>query len=300
MCPICRFIGIMLILSGQVLAEPESTYGVARMSYFKNLEPEEMKSVLHAEVTVSRLRRSENAKTAQVWASDVDADAIQLNSILLGLDKEEKEEKKKPPSSQVDETLRELRDFREAIVRLRDSLLTVYESKSEVQEFRSGRWGIAPGIMYLQGVATKSYISGAYVDLAGYVRVKEDLKIVTRVFPTFTGFVRPQGASKPFYAGLTLGVNEGKVSDHGGFALAMGTSLGFIFDNNVHFGVFLGQMVDPTVQRLPNFIFKNGPLPPSANGATPVSPSLATGYQIPTESVVGRYGAYGIVLSFSF
>lgn len=250
------------------------------------LSRDQQKDLLDGEALLARLRRSDNARVAQAISSDIDDSIRRIGGVILALTTSSS-----PPQPIVELT--------KCATKLRNDLLDTSESKSAYQEFPSGRWGIAPGIMYAQGTASRSYISGAYVDLAGYVRIKEDLRTITRVFPTFTGYVRPAGATKPFYAGFTLGVNEGKVSANGGFALAMGPTLGFVFDNNVHFGVFIGQIVDPTVQVLPNFIFKNGPLPP-VSPTVATAPSLASGYQIPTESVVGRYRSVGVVLSYSF
>ncbi|MBM9502677.1 hypothetical protein JWG44_20695 [Leptospira sp. 201903071] len=167
---------------------------------------------------------------------------------------------------------------------------------SEEYNFKP-RFGISPGIMYLSGQGRGEYISGASVDSFGFIVANEKLRNITRLFPTVTGYWSPERVS-PFFLGVTVGLNEGKNSGLG-YSLAYGFTLGVVLSGNVHFGVFYGQIFDPSVRKLPSYLHLSQPYPSYLLGPEAKASYQYAGFSVPTEAVNGIYNAFGIVISIS-
>lgn len=71
-----------------------------------------------------------------------------------------------------------------------------------------------------------------------------------------------------------------------GFALAIGLSFGLMLENRVHFGVYLGSVFDPTVRELQN----------ETSVTTPTGTDIV---DLPTKRVMGKFFAWGIMLSIA-
>lgn len=174
-------------------------------------------------------------------------------------------------------------------------------------------WGIATGFMYAQGRGQPSYVSSAYIDLLGYVRVRNNLQRINRVFPSVTAYIKPScfwghpPTTCSFFFGGTIGVPTGASNDGGGSPMAFGLTLG-VASKGIHAGIFFGIIQDPSVRVLPWYVYPNAQFPdPRIQGLLSDlrqgsnSPALALfqGLELPTSGVTGRYPSIGLIFSIS-
>lgn len=178
-----------------------------------------------------------------------------------------------------------------------------------------GGWSLAPGIMYLAGKGTGNYTSSAFIDGYGFVRAEEDLRRVTRVFPSAT-VVHTYGGDQwysPLSIGISFGVNEGinNADNSGrGFAVAGGLFLGVYKRGGAHIGVFMGSILDPSVRVLPAYSPLGLPFPDHdvqerlkadrMSTETAIATTVASKIEIPTVGTQGVYDSVGIVFSYAF
>lgn len=192
--------------------------------------------------------------------------------------------------NEVEKVKTKLQQIKAEYIRKREQLA------SEEYNFKP-RFGISPGIMYLSGQGRGEYISGASVDSFGFIVANEKLRNITRLFPTVTGYWSPEKIS-PFFVGVTVGLNEGKNSGLG-YSLAYGITFGVVLSGNVHFGIFYGQIFDPSVRKLPAYLHLSQPYPSYLLGPDAKASYQYAGFSVPTEAVNGIYNAFGIVISIS-
>ena len=156
--------------------------------------------------------------------------------------------------------------------------------------------GIAMGIGYFTGTLEQPLVGKAKIDENGIVRVLDERKRITRIFPTISGFIRPfyktkkVNALKNLFLATTVGVNDGVSNEGSGFAMAIGGSVGLTVLDMGHFGIFMGFVYDPTVSILPEG-FVEGQQAPDG---------YSTNSLIETKSINARYGSVGFIFSISF
>lgn len=164
----------------------------------------------------------------------------------------------------------------------------------------------------------KEYISQGYIDQTGIVRARRNLSTFTAGMPTVTMTWRcSDSLSSKFclpvknaVAGITLGFTDGvntKNSNRLG-AMALGLTYGAILIGGDSWGtIFLGLSVggywDNTIQKLPSGIeagllypYANLSAQPNVENAAQIA-LLNETFQIPHESITGRYGYVGIVIN---
>ena len=152
--------------------------------------------------------------------------------------------------------------------------------------------GISMGVGYFTGILDEPLVGRARIDENGIVRVLDERKRITRLFPTITGLFSPLYKSKTLsnlFVGLTLGVNDGVSNEGSGFAMAIGGTIGFTISDIANFGFFAGFVYDPSVTILPDG-FIEGKEAPEGYGPNSV---------IETKNINARYLSTGFVFSIS-
>ena len=189
------------------------------------------------------------------------------------------------------------------------------EAREQQRFFEAQKgWGISTGVIWATGEGERSYVSGAYVDPLGIVRVRKRLEKVNRVFPAVSFFLQPLYKSKsepyqPLAVGVTFGLSEGGNNDAGGPSMAYGITLG-IAVKNVHIALFYGRIRDTTVRELPWYVVQDfrvpeGPITTFIDSArtdatATAALALSEGLELPSPTVTAEYDALGIVFNFSF
>lgn len=173
----------------------------------------------------------------------------------------------------------------------------------------ASNWSIVPGIGYYIGFGSRNYISKAIVDAFGVVTVTERRQQITRLFPTINALYRPDLVKNwrclpsNFALGFSLGVNEGVNNEGNGFALAMGFLFG-VATTAGHFGLFIGNIADPSVKKLPRYLREGRFYPTLLDGSRTSGLSdalvLNQGIDIPLESVSANYLTLGFSYSLKF
>jgi hypothetical protein len=174
-----------------------------------------------------------------------------------------------------------------------------------------GRFGFSSGFTYQTAWGDHRFVSGAYVNPLGIVQVRQSLRNITRVFPSFTGYFNFY-TTKMFSVafGFVTGVANGASNVGNGFAMTFGATLGFTTGKGVYIGIVRGQVYDPSVKKLPPYVEANAFHPilsrrPLIDEVTDNIDDNATaalilseGIELPLESVLAVYDSFGVVIHF--
>lgn len=176
------------------------------------------------------------------------------------------------------------------------------KSKHYVQNKDSGVMG---SFTYMNGIGDKSYYSEVGVTPLGTIYAKERANIINKPFGGVTlyacnvSFIKNkfqksscEKNKSSFILGATFGINQS--SDSKSIAYMGGITLGWVFDNDLLFGITAGGFYD-RVKTLPypyRESFNHPLIPPF----TPPSATF-TSYEIPTEAKLGFFRGVGFTIS---
>lgn len=173
--------------------------------------------------------------------------------------------------------------------------------------------GAAPGFLFAHAWGRRSYVAEPYVDGFGFVQVRRRLEIINRVLFSMTGYVKPFAifddavlCAKPdrfaciFFVGVTVGYTQGSENkEFSQGAIAWGVSIGMTRSDTNFFGIFLGTITDPTVQKIASPLMEGGIFPGANVRRTGTADDYLTnaGIVVPSKSVNARYETWGLIYS---